>query len=128
MAIGLATRQDHDELWKLYQQRKAKREMLRLAPPVMQLWDGDYNLRGECIGWRDIDYEFIENDTGIAVVQLSLDHYRAKWVRHAWQAESERLPRVPGACSVRRQRAERNPAERRLLGATTWYRSRARPT
>jgi len=78
--IGLKSREDHEELWKLIQQRRAKMELARLAPPLVRLWDGDFNLRGECVGWRDIDYEFIENDTGVATIQLSLDHYLAKWV------------------------------------------------
>ncbi|WP_373235059.1 Gp37-like protein [Mycobacterium marinum] len=77
---GMTTRQAHEDLWRLIQQRRAKQEMARLAPPRIRLWDGDYTLRGECVGWRDIDYEFIENETGVATLQLSLDHYLAKWV------------------------------------------------
>ncbi|ASR77133.1 minor tail protein [Mycobacterium phage MyraDee] len=77
---GLSTLADHDALWNKIQARRCKVEQERLAPPWVRLWDGDYRLRGEVAGWRAIDYEFIENDTGTASLKLSLDHYLAKWV------------------------------------------------
>lgn len=78
--MALKTRKDHEALWNLVQQRKAKLELERLKPPEAFLFDGDYNLRGQVAGWRAIDYDFIENDTGNATIKLSLDHYLAKWV------------------------------------------------
>lgn len=76
----MTTLAEHQALWDQVMDRRARMEAARLAPPLVRLWDGDFNLRGECVGWRDIDFEFIENETGIAVLQLSLDHYLAKWV------------------------------------------------
>ncbi|WP_237076707.1 hypothetical protein [Mycobacteroides abscessus] len=77
---GLATLEAHNNLWRLVQQRRAKQEMERLRPPLIRLWDGDINLRGVVAGERAGSFEFIENDTGTAFLQLSLDHYLAKWV------------------------------------------------
>lgn len=77
---GLATLEAHNDLWKLVQQRRAKQEMERLRPPLIRLWDGDINLRGVVAGERAGSFEFIENDTGTAFLQLPLDHYLAKWV------------------------------------------------
>lgn len=77
---GLATLEAHNDLWKLVQQRRAKQEMERLRPPLIRLWDGDINLRGVLAGERAGSFEFIENDTGTAFLQLPLDHYLAKWV------------------------------------------------
>lgn len=77
---GLATLEAHNNLWKLVQQRRAKQEMERLRPPLIRLWDGDINLRGVVAGERAGSFEFIENDTGTAFLQLPLDHYLAKWV------------------------------------------------
>lgn len=71
---------EHQRLWDDVLTRRKSLEAFRLAPPQIRLWDGDYNLRGEVAGWRDIDFEFVENDTGIAVLQLSLSHYLARWV------------------------------------------------
>lgn len=77
---GLSTLEDHQQFWDEISVRRAKREAQRLAAPLIELWDGDMNLRGEVIGWRSIDFEFIDNDTGNATIQLSLSHYLAKWV------------------------------------------------
>lgn len=78
--MSLQTREAHENLWRVVQQRRAKMEMERLRPPLTRLWDGDYNLRGEVAGERAGEFEFVENDTGTASLQLSLDHYLAKWV------------------------------------------------
>ena len=77
---GLATRQQHEDLWKLVQQRHAKRELARLKPPTCELYDGDYKLRGEVAGELMLEFEWVENDTGVATLHLPLDHYLAKWV------------------------------------------------
>jgi len=77
---GLATLADHQALWDKIAARRKWREEERLKPPRIRLWDGDFNLRGDCVGWRSVDYEFIENDTGVCTLQLSLSHYLAKWV------------------------------------------------
>jgi hypothetical protein len=77
---GFTDLKEHQALWDKVDARKQARELERLKPPRVRLWDGDFTLRGECVGWRAIDYEFIENDTGTLVLQLSLDHYLAKWV------------------------------------------------
>ncbi|BCP36357.1 bacteriophage protein [Mycobacterium intracellulare M.i.198] len=76
----LSQRAEHERLWQDTLKRRDVLEQARLAPPRIRLWDGDFNLRGEVAGWLDIDYEFIENDTGTAVLQLPLVHYLAKWV------------------------------------------------
>ncbi len=78
--MSLSTLEESEALWKWALDRRAWMEAERLKPPLVRLWDGDYTLRGEVAGWRAIDYEFIENDTGTASIKLSLDHYLAKWV------------------------------------------------
>ena len=60
--------------------RREAVEADRLAPPRIGLYDGGVTLRGECVGWLSVDYEFIENDTGTAVLKLPLAHYLAQWV------------------------------------------------
>lgn len=77
---GLTKLKDHEDLWKLVQQRRAKRELERLKPPTVELRDGDYKLRGLVAGELFLEFEFIENDTGNATIQLPLDHYLSKWV------------------------------------------------
>jgi hypothetical protein len=77
---GLKSTRESEDLWKLIQQRRAKRELERLKPPVCELYDGDYTLRGEVAGELLLEFEFIENETGVATLRLPLDHYLAKWV------------------------------------------------
>lgn len=76
----MSTEKGHQALRAQIKARWDWREKERLKAPLVRLWDGDYRLRGQCAGWRSIEYEFIENDTGVATIQLSLDHYLAKWV------------------------------------------------
>lgn len=77
---GLATLEDNENLWQTVQARRVDTEAERLKPPLVELRDGDYKLRGEVGEWRNLEFEFIENDTGTAVLQLSLSNYLARWV------------------------------------------------
>lgn len=76
----LTTLEGHQKLWEWSQARTARLEAERLEPPRIRLWDGDMRLRGEVAGERAGEYEYIENETGTAMLQLSLDHYLAKWI------------------------------------------------
>jgi hypothetical protein len=77
---GISSAADAEAVWQNTLSVRAAKNAARIAAPVIQLWDGDFNLRGAVAGWRDVDYEFIENDTGTCVLQLSLTHYLAQWV------------------------------------------------
>ncbi|AEL17767.1 minor tail protein [Mycobacterium phage Turbido] len=77
---GLKSLAQSEDLWKLIQQRRAKREAARLAPADVELRDGDFRLRGAVAGERLLEWEFIENEVGNCTLQLSLSHYLAKWV------------------------------------------------
>ncbi|AEK08677.1 minor tail protein [Mycobacterium phage Indra] len=76
---GLFTESDAQALWDKIQVRRAKREEARLQPADVELRDGDFRLRGAVAGERLLEWEFIENETGTATLQLSLGHYLAKW-------------------------------------------------
>lgn len=78
--MSLTSLAHHQRVWEYAAARKSKREKDRLSAPLVRLWDGDYTLRGVCAGWREIEFEFIENDVGTASLKLSLDHYMAKWI------------------------------------------------
>lgn len=71
---------DPQELYDLILERRRKTEAERLKPAQIRLWDGDMNLRGEVAGERKGEFEFIENDTGTASLELPLTHYLARWV------------------------------------------------
>jgi hypothetical protein len=77
---GISSEADSELFWQNELRRRDTQNQARLAAPLIQLWDGDFTLRGAVEGWRDVDWTFIENDTGSATLQLSLGHYLAKWV------------------------------------------------
>ena len=77
---GLKSVEESNRLFAKVKARRAKMELARLKPPVMELRDGDYRLRGEVAGELLLEYEFIENDVGTATLHLPLNHYLAKWV------------------------------------------------
>ncbi|WKW87244.1 minor tail protein [Mycobacterium phage Chargerpower] len=77
---GLSSVKECNDLWEKIQLRRCQRERERLAPPVAELRDGDFRLRGEIAGYRLLDWEFVENETAVATLQLPLDHYLSKWV------------------------------------------------
>ena len=77
---GLSTLADHNNLWSIVQTRRRHLEELRLSKPTIELYDGDYQLRGVVAGERGGDFEEIENETGMASLQLGLDHHLAVWV------------------------------------------------
>lgn len=78
--MSLVTLEDHQRVWDLVSERRAAREKARLEPPLVRLWDGDFNLRGVVAGERKGQFEFIENDVGTASLELPIDHYLARWV------------------------------------------------
>lgn len=80
LASTITSLEDAERLWNTAMARRALREQERLKPVLTRLWDGDMRLRGVVAGERGGDFEFIENDTGTASLQLSLDHHMAKWV------------------------------------------------
>ncbi|KIA59628.1 hypothetical protein [Nocardia vulneris] len=58
---------------------KADKER-RLIPPLVRLWDGDFNLRGFVKKEYNGKFQFIDNDTGIGTLELPLNHYLSKWL------------------------------------------------
>lgn len=55
-------------------------EEARLIPPLLRLWDGDWNLRGIVKREISCSVKWLHNETGTAVLELPLDDYLAEWV------------------------------------------------
>lgn len=58
---------------------KAEQEQ-RLVPPLVRIWDGDWNLRGVCNHIIAASFSFIDNETGVATVDIPADYYLAEWL------------------------------------------------
>lgn len=78
--MTLTTLSDHQRVWAYVDAKKLAREKSRLEVPLVRMWDGDFVLRGVASSWRELDFEFIDNDVGTASITLPLDHYLSKWV------------------------------------------------
>lgn len=52
----------------------------RLAPPLVRLWDGDFNLRGRVTRIISAEITEVNNDTGMAHLELPLDYWISEWV------------------------------------------------
>ncbi|QFG04503.1 minor tail protein [Mycobacterium phage Jeeves] len=76
---GLASVKEANDLWDKIQLRRCKLEQARLADPDVELRDGDFRLRGMVAGQRVLEWEFIENETGVCTLHMPLDHYLSKW-------------------------------------------------
>lgn len=77
---GLASVTEVDRFYSNIERRRTQMEKYRLAQPLVRLWDGDFKERGVVGEWRAIEFEFIENDTGQAVLELSLTSPYAGWI------------------------------------------------
>lgn len=70
---------DLDQLVADVREQHEEAKRARLAPPLVRLWDGDWNLYTEIHGEIEHEFRFIEMDTGMAHIDLPLDHYAADW-------------------------------------------------
>ncbi|MFC4126444.1 Gp37-like protein [Nocardia rhizosphaerae] len=59
------------------------RKSKRIEPPLVRLWDGDWNLRGICRAEISADFTWLLNESGTGQLALPADHYLAEWVMDA---------------------------------------------
>lgn len=59
--------------------RAAEREE-RLKPPLVRIFDGDWNLRGRVERIISASIQEVQNETGIAELELPLDYWISKWI------------------------------------------------
>ena len=52
----------------------------RLAPPQIRIWDGDWNLRGECHREISASFAFVDNETGDGTLEMPADYYLSAWL------------------------------------------------
>lgn len=70
---------DLDKLYYDIQNRLRAEDEARLEPPLVRIWDGDWNLFSEIHGDFEHAFKFIRNDTGMAHIDLPLDHFVSEW-------------------------------------------------
>ncbi|WP_232535108.1 Gp37-like protein [Nocardia terpenica] len=71
---------DFDKVFAEITDRLRADKERRLIPPLVRLWDGDWNLRGFVKKEFNAKFQFVDNDTGIGQIELPLDHYLSRWL------------------------------------------------
>lgn len=52
----------------------------RLAPPLIRLWDGNWNLRGIVRREISASFQWLNNETGIGRLELPIDYFITEWL------------------------------------------------
>ncbi|SUE07145.1 Uncharacterised protein [Prescottella equi] len=55
----------------------------RLTPPLIRIWDGDWNLRGICKREIGAEFSFIDNETGVGMLEMPADYFLSEWLAAA---------------------------------------------
>ncbi|MDJ0404040.1 phage tail protein [Rhodococcus erythropolis] len=67
-------------IWAATQAQEKQDTLSRLEPPLMRLWDGDYNMH-HIVGCEySANFEWINNDSGTGLTELPFDSAAAQWI------------------------------------------------
>lgn len=80
MSVSTATKGRLDTRWLTHQNNRRRRRARRINQPIIRLWDGDWNYRGRIANAIRANFQWKYNETGVAVVELPLDHYLSRWI------------------------------------------------
>lgn len=69
-----------NEVWGQGQAQRDERAAKRRTPPLVRLWDGDWNLAGIVHGEIEGHFSWVLNDTGDGTLLLPSGHWLSKWV------------------------------------------------
>ncbi|MBP2211079.1 hypothetical protein JOJ87_001423 [Rhodococcus ruber] len=70
---------DFDAVFRDITERLEIEKARRIEPPRIRIFDGDWNLRGECGREISANFQFIDNETGTGSLEMPLDYYLSKW-------------------------------------------------
>lgn len=71
---------DYDAVFDQITSRLKAEKDQRLQPPVVRLWDGDWNLRGTCHQAISASFQFLDNETGTGTLEMPADYYLSTWL------------------------------------------------
>ncbi|KAA0016750.1 Gp37-like protein [Antrihabitans cavernicola] len=71
---------DFDAVFEEITGRLKKEKERRLIPPLVRLWDGDWNLRGIVKRENEASFQFLDNETGVGSLDLPLDYFLSRWM------------------------------------------------
>lgn len=70
---------------------RKRRKDLRIQPPLVRLWDGDWNLRGICRAEYSADFKWMLNESGTGQLEIPAEHYLAKWIMDARRRSTQNV-------------------------------------
>lgn len=71
---------DFDTAFTEITNRLKAEEKRRLLPADVRLYDGDANFRGTVKRENAASFQYLDNETGIALLEMPLDYYLSKWI------------------------------------------------
>lgn len=80
-----------DDIYDSAMRRREVRSRKRREPPLVRLWDGDWNLRGRVSGEYSGSFEWKLNDTGSGTLVLPHDHHLAMWASKYWARAKQNI-------------------------------------
>ncbi|WP_109523662.1 MULTISPECIES: Gp37-like protein [Nocardia] len=76
----MTTTLDFDSVLAEFEAAIESERQWRLMPPLLRLWDGDWNLRGRVARVMSVECTEIDGETGMAILELPMDYYISEWV------------------------------------------------
>ncbi len=71
---------DFDGIFNEITDRLRKEKEERLAPPLVRIHDGDWNLRGIVRQEIAANFQYADNETGTGSLDMPLDYYMSRWI------------------------------------------------
>lgn len=87
----MATTHDLDRIWDTAMAQREQRARIRREPPLVRLWDANWELRGRISGEYSASFEWKLNDTGTGTVELPAEHHLARWVAQYWKRSTQNV-------------------------------------
>lgn len=78
-------------IWAQGQYFRTTRHQKRLKPPLIRLWDGDWNFVGTIGDVNEASFQWKLNDTGAANVQVPHDSWVTKWVTNVKDRDTKNI-------------------------------------
>ncbi|OZD23971.1 phage tail protein [Rhodococcus sp. 06-156-3C] len=70
---------DFDAVFESITERLEAEKERRIRPPLVRLWDGNWNLRGVVRKENNGSFQFIDNEVGKGIIEMPLDYYLSQW-------------------------------------------------
>lgn len=78
-------------IWADGEAQRNGRQAERNKPPLIRLWDGNFNYRGTVRDALETKFQWKLNDTGTGYIKLPADSYLAQWALNHWERPTKNV-------------------------------------